>query len=44
MEHQYAGIQRFWKLIPKQQGLGSSNMKLKGNKVIKAQQKIPLID
>lgn len=43
MEHQNAGIQRYWKLVHKQQELDSSNMKLKGNEVIKARQKIQLI-
>lgn len=43
MEHQNAGIQRYWKLDHKQQELDSSNMKLKGNEVIKARQKIQLI-
>lgn len=43
MEHQNAGIQRYWKLVCKQQELDSSNMKLKGNEVIKARQKIQLI-
>lgn len=40
MEHQNVGIQRYWKLVHKQQELDSSNMKLKGNEVIKARQKI----
>lgn len=43
MEHQNAGIQRYWKLVCKQQELGSSNTKLKGNEVIKAKQKIHFI-
>lgn len=43
MEHQNAGIQRYWKLVLKQQELDSSNMKLKGNEVIKARQKMQLI-
>lgn len=32
MEHQYAGIQRYWKLAHKQQELDSYNMKPKGSK------------
>lgn len=40
MEHQYTGIQRYWKLLHKQQELDSYNMKLKGNEVVKTRQKI----
>lgn len=43
MQHQNAGIQRYWKLVRKQQEPDSSNMKLKGNEVIKARQKMQLI-
>lgn len=43
MEHQNAGIQRCWKLVHKQQEPDSSNMKLKGNKVVRTRQKIRFI-
>lgn len=38
MQHQYAGMQRYWKLAHKLKELDSYNMKLKGNKVVKTRQ------
>lgn len=43
MEHQYTGTGEVLEISP-QQELESCNMKLKGNKVVKTRQKIPLID
>lgn len=43
IEHQYAGIQRCWELVHKQQEPDSSTMKLKGNKVVRTRQKIRFI-